>query len=86
MAAVCYGPNFLLKYLISAESSDHNKPPPSLILKIELFAFLAIFVRYPLVKLILLDVNMFSVSHKKVLTVINLHINEFLKICVQHTT
>jgi len=36
---------------ISAESLDHNKPPPSLILKIELFAFLAIFVRYPLIKM-----------------------------------
>ena len=35
---------------ISAESLDHNKPPPPLILKIELFAFLAIFVRYPLMK------------------------------------
>jgi len=41
---------------ISAESLDHNKTPPSLILKIELFAFVAIFARFPLVKSILLEV------------------------------
>jgi len=41
---------------ISAESMNHNKPPPSLILTIELFAFLAIFARRQLVKSILLEV------------------------------
>jgi len=44
------------KWGISAESLDHNKPPPSLILKIELFVFLAIFFRYPLIKASFLEV------------------------------
>ena len=43
--------------------------PPSLILKIELFAFLAIFARYTLVKYILVEVlYVFRVIKKKSFT------------------
>jgi len=41
--------------IISVENLDYKKPPPSLILKSELFAFLAIFARYPL------DISIFFV-------------------------
>ena len=40
---------------ISAESLDHNKPPPSLIFKIELISF-AVFTRDPVVEYILAKV------------------------------
>jgi len=63
---------------------DRSRTPPSLVLKIELFIFLAIFALYPLVKSILLEVHTFSASYKNVLTVINLHILIFLKLCVQY--
>ena len=44
-----------IQWGISAESLDHNKPPPSLILKIELISF-AVFTRDPVVKYILVRV------------------------------
>jgi len=55
----------ILFVIFDSEVLIHNKPPPSLILKMELFAFLAIFVHYPLVKSIFWEVSyVFRIMYK----------------------
>jgi len=71
---------------ILAGSLDHNKPPPSLILKIELISF-AVITRYPVVKYVLVKVlYIFRVVSK------SFHPHKlpenriFFNLCVKQTT